>query len=132
LPVGLFDAVIDAIEKLPSPQCEIFFGQIGGQTCRVPADATAYCARDAKFVMNVHGRWDDPGEDARCIQWARAFFEASSRFALGSVYVNFLTQEESARIAAAYGPNYERLVAVKTRYDRNNLFRHNQNIRPSA
>jgi hypothetical protein len=57
---------------------------------------------------------------------------ASSLFALGSVYVNFLTQEETARIAAADGTNYERLVAVKTRYDRSNLFRHNQNIRPSA
>ena len=52
--------------------------------------------------------------------------------ALGSVYVNFLTQEEGARVGAAYGPNYPRLVAVKTRYDPGNLFRHNQNIRPSA
>ena len=132
LPDGLLDAAISAIAKPPSPQCEIFFGQIGGQTCRVPADATAYCARDAKFVMNVHGRWENASEDSRCIEWARAFFEASAPFALGSVYVNFLTQDESERIGAAYGPNYERLVAVKTRYDPNNLFRHNQNIKPSA
>jgi FAD/FMN-containing dehydrogenase len=132
LPDGLLDAVISAIANLPSPQCEIFFGQIGGQTCRVSTDATAYCARDAKYVMNVHARWDDASEDTRCIEWARAFFEASAPFALGSVYVNFLTQDESARIGAAYGPNYERLVAVKTRYDPGNLFRHNQNIKPSA
>jgi FAD/FMN-containing dehydrogenase len=132
LPDGLLDATISAIAQLPSPQCEIFFGQIGGQTCRAAVDATAYCARDAKYVMNVHARWDNPSEDARCIEWARAFFEASTPFALGSVYVNFLTQEEGARIGAAYGPNYERVVAVKTRYDPNNLFRHNQNIKPSA
>jgi FAD/FMN-containing dehydrogenase len=132
LPDGLLDAVIAAIAKLPSPQCEIFFGQIGGKTCQVPIDATAYCGRDAKYVMNVHGRWDDASEDARCIEWARAFFEASAPFALGSVYVNFLTQDESGRIGAAYGPNFERLVEVKTRYDPRNLFRHNQNIKPST
>ncbi|WP_322013142.1 FAD-binding oxidoreductase [Paraburkholderia sp. J12] len=132
LPDGLLDVLIDAIDRLPSPQCEIFFGQIGGQTTRVPAEATAYPNRDAKYVMNVHGRWADASDDARCIGWARAFFEAAAPFALGSVYVNFLTQEETGRIGAAYGPNYDRLVAVKTRYDPHNLFHHNQNIKPSA
>jgi FAD/FMN-containing dehydrogenase len=48
------------------------------------------------------------------------------------VYVNFLTQDETGRIGAAYGPNYERLIAVKTRYDPHNLFRFNQNIQPSV
>jgi FAD/FMN-containing dehydrogenase len=132
LPDGLLDAVIDAIGKLPSPQCEIFFGLIGGQTSCVAVDATAYPNRDAKYVMNVHGRWDDASEDERCIAWARAFFEAAAPFALGSVYVNFLTEDETERVGAAYGPNLERLVAVKTRYDPHNLFRHNQNIKPSS
>jgi FAD/FMN-containing dehydrogenase len=129
---GLLDAVMDAIGKLPSPQCEIFFGLIGGQTSRVAVDATAYPNRDAKYVMNVHGRWNDASEDERCIAWARAFFEAAAPFALGSVYVNFLTEDETERVGAAYGPNLERLVAVKTRYDPHNLFRHNQNIKPSS
>lgn len=132
LPDGLLDVLIDAIGKLPSPQCEIFFGQIGGQTARVPVEATAYPSRDTQYVMNVHGRWSDASEDERCIGWARGFFEAAAPFALGSVYVNFLTQEETGRIGAAYGPNYDRLVAVKTRYDPHNLFHHNQNIKPSA
>jgi len=69
---------------------------------------------------------------ARCIAWARGFFEASAPYALGSVYVNFLTEDERARVEAAYGPNMSRLVAIKTRYDPHNLFRHNQNIRPEA
>lgn len=132
LPDGLLDVLIDAIGKLPSPQCEIFFGLIGRQTTRVPVDATAYPSRDTKYVMNVHGRWSDASEDEQCIAWARAFFEAAAPFALGSVYVNFLTQDETGRIGAAYGPNHERLVAVKTRYDPRNLFRHNQNIKPSG
>jgi FAD/FMN-containing dehydrogenase len=129
---GLIDALLDAIGGLPSPQCEIFFGQVGGATGRVAVDATAYAGRAAKYVMNVHGRWSDAADDARCIAWARAFFEATKPFALGSVYVNFLTQEEGDRIGAAYGPNYERLVAVKDRYDPHNLFSTNQNIKPSG
>ncbi|MDN4573947.1 FAD-linked oxidase [Pandoraea cepalis] len=132
IPDGLIDVLIDAIGHLPSPQCEIFFGQIGGQTGRVPVEATAYSSRDAQYVMNVHARWTDASDDDRCVAWARAFFESAAPFALGSVYVNFLTQDEAERIGAAYGPNYDRLVAVKTRYDPNNLFRHNQNIKPSV
>ncbi|MGA9918972.1 FAD/FMN-containing dehydrogenase [Burkholderia sp. GAS332] len=129
---GLIDALLDAIGTLPSPQCEIFLGQIGAQTCRVPVDATAYSSRDTQYAMNVHGRWDDASDDERCIAWARAFFAAAAPFALGSVYVNFMTQEEGGRVADAYGPNYERLIAVKQSYDPHNLFRHNQNIRPAA
>ncbi|NPT44202.1 FAD-binding protein [Paraburkholderia sp. 1N] len=129
---GLIDALLDAIGTLPSPQCEIFLGQIGAQTCRVPVDATAYSSRNTQYAMNVHGRWDDASDDERCIAWARAFFAAAAPFALGSVYVNFMTQEEGGRVADAYGPNYERLVAVKYRYDPHNLFHHNQNIRPTA
>jgi len=128
---GLIDALIHAIDTLPSPQCEIFFGLIGRETQCVAVDATAYPNRDTLYAMNVHGRWDDARDDERCVAWAREFFEAARPFALGSVYVNFMTQEEGSRIAEAYGPNYERLVAVKNRYDPGNLFHHNQNIRPT-
>lgn len=127
----LFDAVIEYIEKLPSSQCEIFFGAIGGATSRPTPDSAAYAHRDAKFVMNVHGRWDDPADDARCIQWARDFFNASAPFASGGVYVNFLTADEGDRVRDAYGPNYDRLAKVKRKYDPTNLFRVNQNIRPA-
>jgi FAD/FMN-containing dehydrogenase len=129
---GLIDALLAAIDNLPSPQCEIFFGQIGAQTQRLPVEATAYSSRDTLYAMNVHGRWDDASDDERCIGWARAFFDAAAPYALGSVYVNFMTQEEGGRVAEAYGANYERLVTVKNRYDPRNLFRCNQNIRPSA
>lgn len=131
LPDGLFDAVIDAIGRLPSPQCEIFFGAIGGATTRPAPDAAAYAHRDARFVMNVHGRWDDAADDARGIAWAREFFKASAPFASGGVYVNFLTDDEGERVKAAYGPNYERLAQIKRLYDPANLFSTNQNIRPA-
>jgi len=128
---GLFDAVTEFVATLPSPQCEIFFAAIGGAT-RLPApDATAYAHRDARFVMNVHGRWDDPADDERCIRWARDYFKASAPFASGGVYVNFLTADEGERVKAAYGQNYARLAQIKRRYDPANLFSTNQNIPPA-
>ncbi|HEU5180334.1 MAG TPA: FAD-binding oxidoreductase [Candidatus Polarisedimenticolia bacterium] len=128
---GLFDAVIESIEKLPSPQCEIFFGAIGGATTRPAPEATAYAHRDTRFVMNVHGRWDEAADDERCIRWTRDFFESSAPFASAGVYVNFLTADERDRVRAAYGVNYERLARVKRRYDADNLFKVNQNIQPA-
>ena len=117
--------------KLPSPQCEIFIGLIAGAANRVPADAMAYRHRDAKFVLNVHGRWDESAGDERCIAWARAFFQASAPYASNGAYVNFMTEEESDRVAAAYGANYDRLAQIKKQYDPDNLFHLNQNIKPS-
>jgi len=127
---GAFDAIVEYAGKLPSPQCEIFIGQIAGAANRIASDAMAYGHRDAKFVMNVHGRWDNAADDARCIGWARDFFQASAPFASAGAYVNFMTAEESDRIAAAYGANYERLVKTKRRYDPENIFHLNQNIKP--
>ena len=128
---GLFDAAIEYAGKLPSPQCEIFFGAIGGATTRPAPDATAYAHRDARFVMNVHGRWDDPAIDAEGIRWARDYFKASAPFASAGVYVNFLTADEGERVKAAYGPNYDRLARIKRQYDPANLFSINQNIVPA-
>ncbi len=129
---GLFDVVIEYVQKLPSPQSEIFFGALGGATTRPAPDSAAYAHRDAMFVMNFHGRWEDPADDERCIRWARDFFNASAPFASGGVYVNFLTADESVRVRSAYGPNYDRLAQVKRKYDPDNLFRMNQNIKPAG
>ncbi len=127
---GAFDAIIEYAGKLPSPQCEIFIGHCAGAANRVAPDAMAYAPRDAKFVLNVHARWDSPAQDASCIGWARAFFNASAPYASAGAYVNFMTEEEGNRVAAAYGPNYDRLVQIKRRYDPENVFHLNQNIKP--
>jgi FAD/FMN-containing dehydrogenase len=129
---SLIDTLIDFAGRIPDPQTEIPFAQLGGAVSRVPADATAYAHRDAEFMLNVHGRWSDPAKDDACISWARALFAAAAPFATGGVYVNFLTQDESDRIPAAYGANYARLVRLKNRFDPTNLFRVNQNIRPTT
>ncbi len=126
----LIGVLLRAAERLPDPQCEIACAQLGGAVSRVPADATAYAHRDAAFVLNVHGRWADPAKDASCIAWTRELFDAAAPFATGGVYVNFLTADETERVRAAYGSNYDRLAETKARYDPTNLFRVNQNIRP--
>lgn len=122
--------ILDYAAKLPSAQCEIFIGTIGGQTGRVAPGAMAYSSRDANYVMNVHGRWESAADDARVIAWAREFFAKAQPFASGGAYINFLTQDETDRIAFAYGDTYNRLVELKQKYDPTNFFRMNQNIRP--
>ncbi|GBC94311.1 6-hydroxy-D-nicotine oxidase [bacterium HR16] len=128
---GAIDTLIEYAGKLPSPQCEIFIGTIGGQAGRVAPEATAYSSRDANYVLNVHGRWESASEDQRCIAWAREFFAKSRPFASSGAYINFLTQDETDRIAFAYGTTYDRLVALKKKYDPTNFFRMNQNIKPA-
>ena len=128
---GVIDAIIEYAGKLPSPHCEIFVGSIGGQTGRVAPDAMAYSSRDANYVMNVHGRWESAAEDERCIAWAREFFAKSKPFASGGAYINFLTEDETDRVAFAYGPVYRQLVELKKKYDPTNFFRMNQNIKPT-
>jgi FAD/FMN-containing dehydrogenase len=128
---GALNTVFEFADKLPSPQCEIFIGLIAGAANRVPANAMAYPNRDAKFILNVHGRWDERSDDERCIAWAREFFQASSPYASKGAYVNFMTEEETGRVAAAYGANYDRLAEIKSLYDPRNLFHLNQNIKPA-
>lgn len=131
---GFIDTAIKFARSLPSPHCELAFAQIGGQASKPKPDATAWPHRNARWVMNIHTRWETPGEDERCIAWARGLFDAMAPHATGGVYVNFMPQDETgqaARITAAYGPNYERLAKLKKAIDPNNLFRMNQNIRPA-
>jgi FAD/FMN-containing dehydrogenase len=129
---GLMDVLLEYAARIPDPNTEIAYAQLGGAINRVAPEATAYGRRDAQFLMNVHGRWPDAGQDPACIGWARELFKAAAPFATGGVYVNFLAQDEEERVRAAFGPNYDRLAEIKNRYDPTNLFRMNQNIRPVA
>jgi FAD/FMN-containing dehydrogenase len=130
IPDDAIDTVVEYARDLPTPLSEIFFGQLGGAMGRVPADATAFPHRDAAYGMNVHTRWEDPAMDDACIAWSREFFDAMAPYATGGVYVNFISEREGEE-SLGYGDNYERLVAVKTEYDPENLFRTNQNVEPA-
>ena len=128
----VIDCTIEFVKKLPSPHCEVFIGQLGGAAARVRPDAMAFGRRDAEFVINVHTRWEQESDDDRCIAWARQLFDAMAPHAMGSVYVNFMPADEADRVPAAFGANYARLAALKTKFDPGNLFRMNQNIQPAG
>lgn len=125
------DVVIAAAAALPGPECEIFVAQVGGAIERVAPSETAYVGRGARYIMNVHGRWSDPADDARVRDWARQTFRDAAPHANGMGYVNFLTEDEAERVTAVYGANYARLQAVKRQVDPDNLFRVNINIAPA-
>ncbi|SFL87137.1 FAD-binding oxidoreductase [Variovorax sp. OV329] len=125
------DMLIENVGKLPGPACEIFVAQLGGAMARVKPDATAFVGRDARYIMNVHGRWTDPADDDKVRNWARAVFQQAAPHATASGYVNFLTEDEAGRVADSYGANYPRLRAAKRRFDPDNLFRMNLNIAPA-
>jgi FAD/FMN-containing dehydrogenase len=125
------DEILSSIGTLPDPQCEVFIAHLGGAMARVAADATAFPQRQAHFTMNVHTRWSDPGKDAVCIAWARDLFERTTAESAGSVYVNFMPDDEKGRLDDAYAANLPRLREIKARYDPGNLFRVNHNIQPA-
>ena len=131
LPDAAIKVILDNVRALPSPECEVFIAHIGGAMARVAPDATAWPNRDAHFIMNVHTRWRDKAQDSACIAWARRLFDSTAPFASGSVYVNFMPDDENDRVEKAYGANYRRLADIKRHYDPSNLFRVNQNIRPT-
>ena len=128
---GAIATLVDYAGRLPSDETEIFLAHLGGAVKRVPSDSTAYPHRNTEFIINVHTRWGDPADDARCVAWAREFFDAAAAFATGGVYVNFMPNDEVDRTAGAYGPNLHRLTELKRRYDPDNFFNTNQNIPPA-
>src|SRR6056297_185690 len=84
----LIETVIKHAGNIPTPHTEIFLGSISGVQNTIPADATAYSARDARYIVNVHGRWEKPEDDKKCISWSRQFYEATKPYASGGAYVN--------------------------------------------
>ncbi|MCP5372232.1 MAG: FAD-binding oxidoreductase [Hyphomicrobiales bacterium] len=132
LPAAATDRVVEAVWNLPSDETEIFIGHLGGAMARVPVEATAFPQRASHFVMNVHTRWRDPADDDRCIAWARSLFDDTAPHAAGTAYVNFMPDDEGDRVETAFGANFARLGRVKAKYDPDNRFRVNHNIRPAA
>ncbi len=128
----------EAIETLaahavrrPSPMMQVHIHLLGGAMARVSEEATAFAHRDAPFLYNIIGMWSDRADSERNTQWVRELWEEMRPLGSGA-YINFLADEDPARVRSAYGGNYERLVAVKDKYDPANLFHFNQNIPPSA
>jgi FAD/FMN-containing dehydrogenase len=125
------DTVIAAMEAAPSLAPLVVIDQFGGAVGRVPHDATAFGHRDALYDLVIAAIWSDEAEQEAHIRWARSFWEAMRPHSDDSVYVNYLGDEGADRVRAAYGgEHWSRLVALKRKYDPDNVFRNNQNIDP--
>jgi FAD/FMN-containing dehydrogenase len=130
LPDEALDMLVDRHAAITSPLSALLIEQFGGAVARVPADETAFAQRDALFNLAIISRWADPSTADTHIDWARQTSAAARPFATGGVYVNYLGTEGADRVRAAYGAKYDRLVALKQKYDPANLFSMNQNIQP--
>jgi FAD/FMN-containing dehydrogenase len=127
------DTVIAHAAQITSPFSQVALFQMGGATSRAGEDHTAASHRNAAFVINISAAWQEPTQSEVHMAWARSLWSAMQPFSIGGVYVNFLSQDEGEdRVRAAYGANYARLVALKNKYDPSNLFRMNQNIKPTV
>jgi FAD/FMN-containing dehydrogenase len=130
LPDDCIDIIKEYALSMPTDECEIFIPHMEGWPGRIAPAATAFPHRNTPFVLNIHTRWQKPLDDARAMKWARDFHKATEPFSQG-VYVNFLSEEGTARVKQAYTTEvWNRLVECKRKWDPKNLFRMNQNISP--
>jgi FAD/FMN-containing dehydrogenase len=129
---AFIDALLDGLDPFPGPLTAVYLGALGGAAGRVARDATAYPHRDAADALHIFPGWMDPAGDEAVMAWARELSERLGEFAAEGVYVNMLAEDERDRLEAAYGENYERLVRLKARWDPDNFFHANHNIRPQG
>ena len=117
---------------LPSMHSTMHLYPINGAASRVAKKATAWNYRDANWAQVMVGVDPDPANNDKIISWTKNYYDALHSYSAGGAYVNFLMGDEGAdRVKATYGDNYQRLVAIKKQYDPDNLFRVNQNIKPT-
>ncbi|MEJ2538520.1 MAG: FAD-binding oxidoreductase [Gemmatimonadota bacterium] len=126
------DALVDGLDPFPGPLTAVYLGALGGAAGRVSPGATAYPHRQATDALHVFPGWMDPEDDERVMAWARRLYQSLQPFAADGVYVNMLAEDEKDRIPSAYGSNYARLRELKSRWDPENVFRANHNIRPEG
>jgi FAD/FMN-containing dehydrogenase len=124
------DTMVECFADCPSPLTALGFEVFRGAVTRVPVDAMAVPHREPGYNLIVPSIWLDPATTDDNIAWTREAFAAMQPYTAARRYVNYMADDEGDLVRTAYGPNYERLVELKTRYDPTNLFRLNQNIPP--
>jgi FAD/FMN-containing dehydrogenase len=128
------DAVVERAAGRPTPQALIVLWHQGGAMHRGGPDQTAFAGRTTPCLLSLDTSWTDPADDERCINWTRQFWSEMHAYSAGGIYLNFggFGEEKDDLVRAAFGPSYDRLVALKEKYDPTNLFRMNHNIRPTT
>jgi hypothetical protein len=118
--------------KVPSMQTAVHLYPIDGAVQRVDASETAFAYRDMSFSPVIAGMWEDPADNADNIAWVRGYHEALQPFSAEGGYVNFMDGDDDGRIRDNYRGNYDRLAAIKAKYDPDNVFHVNHNIVPAT
>ena len=131
---GCIDALIEHVSGVTSPTTLVALFQMKGAISSVGENDTAYSHRDAAIALNINASWDDPAEEKTHIDWTRKFWKSLQPYSTGGGYINFQSSDEGEqRVKDTYGSQkLKRLTALKNEYDPGNLFRLNQNIKPSV
>lgn len=129
---ALCEKLIEHAARIRSPHSIAVLFQIEGALNRLSQDHSPVGNRDACYVLNLAGSWEQAADDAANVEWARNAWNDTKAFSTGGTYINFLTQDEgSGRVEAALGHALHRLAEIKTRWDPENVFRTNRNILPA-
>jgi FAD/FMN-containing dehydrogenase len=132
LPDEAVDALVEHATNPVSPFSSMLLVAGGGAVSRVPDDETAFGQRNAPFNTHYLSMWEDPAEDERNIAYTRAIAAAMKPWTTGGVYLNYIGDEGLHRVESSFGDKkYARLQALKTEWDPDNVFCHNQNIKPA-
>ena len=131
---NLMHLIIDKVNDSPSNQCLLSIRNLQGAISKVPKEATAFGDRSARFLVSIDTMWKDDALNDRCIQWTKQFFNELQEYSNGQVYFNFNSDMSGSKDLAsdAFGSNYQRLIDIKTKYDPDNFFRMNANIKPAG
>jgi FAD/FMN-containing dehydrogenase len=128
------DEIVDWASRRPTPITDIVIWHHGGAMSRVEETATAYGGRATPFLVTGEVNWTDASQNDEGIAWGREFWAAMGKHSTGGIYLNFpgLGEEKEELVRAGYGANYDRLAALKAKYDPTNLLRMNRNITPAG
>jgi len=132
LPDEAIDALVSAAAEPRSTMTAIIVQPTGGAVHRVPEDATAMGWRGAKWAVHILGEWPDANENEEQIAWVRNVAAAIKPWAQTGTYLNYLMDEGEERVKESFGAHYKRMQELKNKYDPMNLFRLNQNIKPTV
>jgi hypothetical protein len=129
----VIDRFVEHARKMASPFSTVDLWHVGGAMARGSADESAFNGRQAAFLLSPEANWEDAADDEANISWLQDFLADMEPFSDGSRYLNFAGFQEGGEgfIREAFGSQYERLAALKQKYDPNNLFRLNQNVKPA-
>jgi hypothetical protein len=127
----VLDTLVTWAEKMTSPFSAILIHHVHGAATRIAPDATAFALREPHYMVIHVAAWDDGPAEAHTA-WAQVSFAAMQPFAGQGLYVNFIFGQKEETVRESYGANYDRLAALKQKYDPTNFFQLNQNIKPAG